>query len=214
MKWGYCSIHGRFADDRGYGCRRCQNVESERVEGAARLEEAIRRAQLFEANPGEYGCPECRFITLRRGASRCPKCHASVPSGYWTPIFEREEREAAEEKQRRKLADAADAQKKQREDAIFKRQDAIVKASYFFIGLGCILGWFLGLVTATGHMPPVSWGGEWRPFVAVLLWPLFSLLALIELFANPETGGGVGWFVGLFTSIVICILKLKYQKSK
>lgn len=47
------------------------------------------------------GCPECRYITLRRTATRCPKCHAMVAASYWTPILERE-RQVAEERERQR----------------------------------------------------------------------------------------------------------------
>lgn len=85
------------------GCPECREVEEraekdrkERRAAEERLEAALEEAEYDRANPGDYECPECLFITLRRGASRCPKCQANVPSGYWSPIFERERRDAEE----------------------------------------------------------------------------------------------------------------------
>lgn len=98
---GYCGRHG--IDHSSSDCPRClaeerheellsSNAETVRVlenlreESIQALEESDRR----RANPGDFECPHCRYISLRRDASRCPLCHGSIDSGYWKVVLERE----------------------------------------------------------------------------------------------------------------------------
>ncbi|MFY9824885.1 MAG: cell envelope integrity protein TolA [Thermoanaerobaculia bacterium] len=83
---------------------------------------AIRESEFKHANPGAYKCPECLYVTLNLGASRCPTCHAVIGPDHWKVIYsalgaqaderERKERVAAEEwakgePERQRLAKAA-----------------------------------------------------------------------------------------------------------
>lgn len=172
----YCRIHGRFADYYD-GCPECREGEEraerdrekqreaaerdreERRAAEAQLEAATEEAEYKRANPGDYKCPECLFITLRRGASRCPTCHATVPSSYWSPIFDRERRDAEEQERRAKLAakewakgeperqrqaKAAAEQAKAAAEAAAKAASAKRLACFYFGYLLPILGWVTG----------------------------------------------------------------------
>lgn len=100
-------------------CQECESIEREREEdrereeereeqatrsreqsredtaaAAARIEAAQAAAAHKIANPGEYDCPFCKYTALKYLASRCPRCQADTPSGYWTQIIEGERAEA------------------------------------------------------------------------------------------------------------------------
>ncbi len=114
----HCRIHGDYIYD---ACPSCQDLaeraererqerrgaeEEDREERRAAEERALESRQESDyknANPGDYECPNCRYITLRREASRCPKCRGAVTPDYWKPILTRERREAEAREQQRKL---------------------------------------------------------------------------------------------------------------
>lgn len=75
--------------------------ERERERRHEEIVEERRRASHKEANPGDYECPECRYVTLLRSATRCPKCRAVVDPSYWSPIFEREKKQAEDRERAR-----------------------------------------------------------------------------------------------------------------
>lgn len=89
------------------------------------------------ANPGDYDCPNCRYVTLLRNASRCPLCHGRVGPDYWTEVAAREEierkarakraKETAKEaaKERARLAKIA-ARRREREEAEANRMRWVV----------------------------------------------------------------------------------------
>ncbi|SDD09930.1 DUF4670 domain-containing protein [Niabella drilacis] len=79
-----------------------------------RNQELQRQAEYESANPGEYECPNCLYITLKRNASRCPKCHGTVSSSYWYTI---NKREAEAQEQARLEADEWERARPQREAA-------------------------------------------------------------------------------------------------
>src|ERR1019366_9490961 len=66
--------------------------EDEREQERERRHEELvklREREIYERNnPGDYKCPECLLVSLKRGASRCPMCHAVVGRDYWPPIYE------------------------------------------------------------------------------------------------------------------------------
>lgn len=43
-----------------------------------------------QANPGDYQCPECLYITLKKSASRCPTCRSSISTAHWERVLEQE----------------------------------------------------------------------------------------------------------------------------
>src|ERR1700741_4132999 len=76
----YCHIHGSFRADYPDSCPSCDLDEFEREDRAEPREanETYKRN-----NPGDYTCPNCLYITLKSGASRCPKCQGTVDADYW-----------------------------------------------------------------------------------------------------------------------------------
>jgi hypothetical protein len=93
----YCRIHGYYSDDI-HGCPDCrsaqEHAEADREELLSRVSgmaEAIRA-------PGDYECPHCRYVALKKGASRCPLCHGQITPTFWPELEERLKREAFERK--------------------------------------------------------------------------------------------------------------------
>lgn len=114
-----CYRHG--IDHSGYECPRCEAEQraeeanrraserheeslrhAERLAEEARYEEdriaqlhadAVRDVAYRTANPGDYQCPHCRFDTLRKNASRCPRCQGTVDKSYWDKVRRYEELE-------------------------------------------------------------------------------------------------------------------------
>lgn len=74
-------------------------------------------------NPGDYTCPECLYITLKRGASRCPACQAAIGQDYWPPVYEREILQA-EERAKAERAKAAAEPRLKNVHGVVKRIDA------------------------------------------------------------------------------------------
>ncbi|MHB0997496.1 MAG: hypothetical protein ACYC2I_14115 [Elusimicrobiales bacterium] len=62
---------------------------------SAEAAEAARDAAYLANNPGDYECPECRMISLKHLARRCPKCQSNISDSFWERIRE-QERLAAE----------------------------------------------------------------------------------------------------------------------
>jgi hypothetical protein len=102
----HCSTHD--IDHKSYDCPRCQaerrheelleqareSHEEEVRYAQERHEEAIEAARESDhrrANPGDYECPHCKYISLKRNATRCPLCHGSPDANYWSEVAAREE---------------------------------------------------------------------------------------------------------------------------
>jgi uncharacterized Zn finger protein (UPF0148 family) len=119
----YCKLHGEYDDDYSNGCPDCQKAQEYSEEATERAEntrkemleklgelseqrgenaranrEAIERAAFLTNNPGEYECPKCKMISLKNGASCCPKCQKDVPENFWREIRAREYAEAERKK--------------------------------------------------------------------------------------------------------------------
>lgn len=75
----YCRTHGVYHDTFGDGCPRCRETEESTLR-------ALANTEYRATNPGEYECPHCRYVSLRRGASRCPLCQGSVHADYWSRV--------------------------------------------------------------------------------------------------------------------------------
>ncbi|MBL0314106.1 MAG: hypothetical protein IPP78_15700 [Holophagaceae bacterium] len=91
----------RTRDDREWAEERAREAEERREElEDERAEEAIYR----HANPGDYICNSCKYITLLKGASRCPSCHGDVPHSYWRDVDIKEEAERRAAQLRKELA--------------------------------------------------------------------------------------------------------------
>src|SRR4051812_10162690 len=95
----YCHIHGEHDED-VYGCPDCQREErdqrdareeqSERLREQSEHLEQIAEANAYAAhrlqNPGDFQCPHCMMISLKRGASCCPLCRRDVSKSDWNEI--------------------------------------------------------------------------------------------------------------------------------
>lgn len=72
----------------------------------------VAEKEAAQAVSGDYACPKCLFVSLKRSALRCATCHADIPENYWPPIIERERLEeearaliaAQEQEQRAQLS--------------------------------------------------------------------------------------------------------------
>ena len=84
-----CSVHGTYTDYSSEGCPECRLAETE-------LRSEVALAAYKGANPGDYECPHCRYVSLKAGASRCPLCHGEVGSNYWSAEAKRQEARKAE----------------------------------------------------------------------------------------------------------------------
>ena len=113
----HCSRHD--IDHRSYDCPRCEaerrheellEQARESHEEVLRLAseiheeatEAARESDYRRANPGDYKCPHCKYISLKRDASRCPICHGEPGPAYWSRVAAREEIAKAHEKEAKK----------------------------------------------------------------------------------------------------------------
>lgn len=107
----YCGWHD--INYSGSECSRCvaderhQDILAQAQERAEDTAYAIREADYRRANPGDYECPLCLYVSLKRGASRCPRCHGDVPSDHWARVFAAEGARA-ERKRAKEAAEAAE----------------------------------------------------------------------------------------------------------
>ncbi|CAN5511987.1 hypothetical protein BH10PLA1_BH10PLA1_18580 [soil metagenome] len=69
-------------------------AEAQREEQARLFEEAEEKAQeradeiVYKTNnPGDYECPYCMMISLKRGSRRCPKCQHDIESEHWDGVY-------------------------------------------------------------------------------------------------------------------------------
>ncbi|HXU36508.1 MAG TPA: hypothetical protein VN937_09105 [Blastocatellia bacterium] len=104
----YCHIHGSFDDYFKSGCPTCRAAEERAATNQEDLRYAISEAARSTANPGDYECPHCLYLSLKKDASRCPLCHGEVRSGYWDVVRVREK--ADEERRAAALEAAAEEQ--------------------------------------------------------------------------------------------------------
>jgi len=183
-----CRLHGPY-EDYCYECRKsAEQAEEERADILSELGSLKEsNEELADAinNPGEFGCPSCKFRTLRRDASRCPRCRGEVPDEYWSEVRRREsearhravEQAAKAAEERERLARESEAVEK----AIALKLES-TKPNFLLFSIllwTCTLGiWWL---VATGIEAAV---GGW---------------------ANGQVGNGAGNFLG-FWGGAICAL--------
>ncbi|HUW27894.1 MAG TPA: hypothetical protein VMV97_04730 [Sulfuriferula sp.] len=190
----YCNIHGRYDGD---GCPTCRDVESEIIDSLARSREDLATAAAHiahaENNPGDYVCPSCMFRTLKKGASRCPKCHADPGRQYWVDVTARERAQeiaAAEEWERGRPAREA---KEAKDRARAATEEFKGKMNMVIIGIG-VLYWLYELVDIWRH----SWGFQGSG--------LFALFNGIGSILNLAIGGVImGVVIGFGTWAVVAV---------
>jgi hypothetical protein len=90
----YCRVHGSFSDSED-GCPACRAAEERAEADRAATLEQISELAWRTRNPGEFECPHCKYIALKRQASRCPLCHGTIDSHYWVLAAKRERAAAA-----------------------------------------------------------------------------------------------------------------------
>jgi hypothetical protein len=136
----YCNLHGAY-EEHWNGCPKCQVAEDHAREAEYDAEQrareaaddaAMRAEELTEdledlayrqSNPGQFKCPSCKYITLKRNASACPKCQRDVPTQYWTEVNQLIAKRAAEKRaQEAKQAEEAGAQRKRERLASAERE--------------------------------------------------------------------------------------------
>lgn len=130
--------------DRGEMDRIRRGIEEEDRELERQKQQRIQQQQQQEyqyqaQNPGEYECPNCLYITLKRNASRCPKCQGTVNQNYWRAI---EQQEALEEEKRRQEAEEWERARPAREAADKEKRAAKAKRKTIII-ISSIIGPFL-----------------------------------------------------------------------
>ncbi len=152
-------------------------------------------------NPGDYSCPKCLYVTLKRGASRCPMCQAEITRAYWNPIYTAEQARADEEARREKLA----AEERSRGEPERQRRAAIAReralrlglmrnlTTAFAISVGVVIFWMTVPNWAVGQLAietrledaaarSFSWTMEtfdW--FGLILIFPLFGVWLVVGL---------------------------------
>jgi len=98
--------HEEFVDTMTANTEAIEEAAENRERDLERAAESAERAAYLTNNPGDYGCPACMMISLRYGASCCPKCQRALPGDYWQRIREQErlaaERARVAEEQRQK----------------------------------------------------------------------------------------------------------------
>jgi Zn finger protein HypA/HybF involved in hydrogenase expression len=131
----YCHIHGQY-DNGNFGCPECREAqgraEADRAATLFQLEQ-----QAWEAkNPGSHECPHCRYISLKKAATRCPLCHGVIDDKHWQEVAAREhERERAAKEARRRQAKKErvlfESTRPERERAERERAEALQRSAQF-----------------------------------------------------------------------------------
>jgi hypothetical protein len=160
----YCQIHGGYDD---YGCPDCKREEQEqhdaRAEQARMLEEqseslrdiaiSTEEAAFRAHNPGDFQCPSCMMISLKRGARRCPLCRSDITPSDWEDIDNkveeaRKQAQARDEESQRRVMERAVAQAATEVPARTPRSRRPPKDSPLATGVGCaasIVGFCFGV---------------------------------------------------------------------
>jgi RNA polymerase subunit RPABC4/transcription elongation factor Spt4 len=107
---GYCSTHVVHYDY-NERCHRCEaeGRHQDLLNAAEENVAAMRDSDYRRANPGEYACPHCKYVSLKNEASRCPLCHGEIGADYWNAIRDRERADAEKKAAERKRAAEAAA---------------------------------------------------------------------------------------------------------
>lgn len=223
----YCYTHG--INHASYDCPRCEaekrneelvelldrSIEQaqERHEESAR---AFQDAEYKRANPGDYQCPECLYVTLKRRAHKCPKCHAAIRSEYWQPIYAREAAQAEEAARQKRLAAEewargeperqrrAKAESEEKERTALEAKHKAQAKRFLKIYIWCFVP---GLAVASSHLLFSVMKGlptDFRAFYLMFFVPglnwLFLLVGIFgEILTPPKTASSA------FASMLVVI---------
>jgi hypothetical protein len=127
---GYCRVHGHYSEYED-GCPDCRDWQDRVEADQDEVKEILSDIAWRTSNPGDYECPHCRYVSLKRDASRCPMCHANPGAEFWQLLREREhdawqrkkaaDAEAAKIAEASRLAEAEDARRRAKKDAAVNR---------------------------------------------------------------------------------------------
>ncbi|MEO7044969.1 MAG: hypothetical protein ABI091_06645 [Ferruginibacter sp.] len=172
------------------------NVYEERIreqnERQRRENEIQRRqeeAQYRADNPGDYECPHCFYGTLRRNATRCPKCQGVINSNYWANIqrieAQKREKERLKEEELERTRPAREAAQR----AAQQKMNSNNVLSYVLgISLGLII-WFLSIhvifdvININRHIDhAISFPNKFSGLSFLIMWLLtFAYVILVFL---------------------------------
>lgn len=177
--WRYCRTHGKYYDPGDDGCPRCQDAEEATSDQARESAEALADSDYRRANPGDHQCPNCLYITLKRGASRCPQCRGEISRDYWELV--RTSEQAADK--RRRIQEAAARAEWERAaperdaKALQARQNA--RSKFIFIACYHLLVWCGCIVFIL-----INDNRYWPGLLAVIVTSTLSISNLDERLAN------------------------------
>ena len=99
----YCRVHDGLHYEYEDGCPKCRDDAEQaasdrseiiRVLAQSREDTAYATVHTIDAinNPGDYDCPHCKFRTLKKWATCCPRCQKDTGPRYWDGLREEERR--------------------------------------------------------------------------------------------------------------------------
>ena len=230
-----CRIHGEYT---GSYCDECRDAEARAEEHRAEMLEKLDEATAANQdlvykfrNPGDFQCPACKLITLKRGASRCPICHIDIEPDFWTAVAERERREEIERERERQRVEAENAAKeKERRETAWKQapyQDEkariekelsrmwywlIVYFVYLLPGLSIAFSVLEGYHNAMGFLIGAVPFLNWIQFLVGIFVGWTDYGAAASLTAKEACRS---WFVVLFiVGVVLCLLATMIARAK
>lgn len=202
---GYCNIHGRHDSDGCPDCReaveRAEDNREKLVETFSDLIKLNREAESERNykinNPGDYDCPYCRFRTLKKNASVCPKCQKDILPAEWKKIIFRDKcyTQGTEVREQRKLLREEIAQRQSNfPDKYVAKKDAKASAIQFAIiyfgyllpaltGLSVVLRWQGQAVFQDGGGKQVL---TFSNAIAGILCPLINWVAICGTLNSPN----------------------------
>ena len=193
----YCGRHSIHYP--GRTCPRCDAEERHREilnateESIAETAHAMRESDYRQANPGDYQCPHCMYLSLRRGASRCPLCHGDVGSEYWNSV--RASEAAAEERQRAMAAAtaaAATAAKAEYDRAAPERAAAARRKEQEHVSAASMSGFWGGLLGAIAGL-----------LVGGVLGLVVEIASCVKTGTEKGSGSGVVILIAMIVGAVI-----------
>lgn len=138
---------------------------------------------------GDYECPYCRHISLRRRATCCPLCQGTIGDDYWQPILAKEAAVAtAREQEKLRLQELAweefQRTRPEREEAERRRaaSEAATKA-VSYAPVGCIAGGFLGALAGGA----LGWAiGDPEGFLVVGMFFVGAIVGTVKALHNAR----------------------------
>ncbi len=133
----HCSSHNLEYNSVCPACRdeQAEADRSEILESLSTQTDEMKRQLAYlsykQGNPGDYKCPECLYVTLKREARRCPVCHSAITKEYWEEIA-RKAREDAEQraKQEKVAKEAAEEEKRRKEERLLQEKKQAEKIAW------------------------------------------------------------------------------------